>query len=197
MNLRMVSFASFTLILASAALAGCSQGSSPSPETAESSSQGLTTPDADTSVRPPQLDPETRAKLHAKILDHARCMREHGVDWPDPPEPKPGLPTFFTRADTASAPPGAPGAPATPATPAIPPIPAMPVIPGAPAPDGAGARPEAVLFRASGDAGIHIALRLSDPRLPDGGTSTEAAAFEACASKFAGTFQVTRTIEAD
>jgi hypothetical protein len=35
-------------------------------------------------IRPPELDPEDRAALQDGLLNFARCMREHGVDVPDP-----------------------------------------------------------------------------------------------------------------
>ena len=35
-------------------------------------------------VRPPELSPEQEQKFREEALRHARCMREHGVDMPDP-----------------------------------------------------------------------------------------------------------------
>jgi hypothetical protein len=36
------------------------------------------------SVKPPQLTPEQQQKFRAQALKFARCMREHGVNMPDP-----------------------------------------------------------------------------------------------------------------
>lgn len=35
-------------------------------------------------ARPPQLSEEQQAELQEAALEHARCMREHGIDMPDP-----------------------------------------------------------------------------------------------------------------
>ena len=35
-------------------------------------------------IRPPKLSEQERAKLREDSLAHARCMREHGLDFPDP-----------------------------------------------------------------------------------------------------------------
>jgi hypothetical protein len=35
-------------------------------------------------VRPPELSPEKARELRERALRHARCMREHGIDMPDP-----------------------------------------------------------------------------------------------------------------
>jgi hypothetical protein len=35
-------------------------------------------------VRPPELSPEQQRKFREDALKHARCMREHGIDMPDP-----------------------------------------------------------------------------------------------------------------
>ena len=35
-------------------------------------------------LEPPQLSPEQAREFHQQALAHARCMREHGVDFPDP-----------------------------------------------------------------------------------------------------------------
>jgi hypothetical protein len=35
-------------------------------------------------VRPPELSPEEERKFREAALKHARCMREHGIDMPDP-----------------------------------------------------------------------------------------------------------------
>jgi hypothetical protein len=35
-------------------------------------------------VRPPELSPEQEQKFREEALKHARCMREHGIDMPDP-----------------------------------------------------------------------------------------------------------------
>lgn len=35
-------------------------------------------------VRPPELSEEEERELREQALRHARCMREHGVDMPDP-----------------------------------------------------------------------------------------------------------------
>jgi hypothetical protein len=35
-------------------------------------------------VRPPELSPEQEQKFREEALKHARCMREHGIDFPDP-----------------------------------------------------------------------------------------------------------------
>jgi hypothetical protein len=35
-------------------------------------------------VRPPELSPEQEQKFREEALRHARCMREHGIDFPDP-----------------------------------------------------------------------------------------------------------------
>jgi hypothetical protein len=36
------------------------------------------------SVRPPELSPEQEEQFKQRALDFARCMREHGIDMPDP-----------------------------------------------------------------------------------------------------------------
>jgi hypothetical protein len=35
-------------------------------------------------VRPPELSKEQEQKFREEALRHARCMREHGIDFPDP-----------------------------------------------------------------------------------------------------------------
>jgi hypothetical protein len=35
-------------------------------------------------VRPPELSPEQEREFREEALKHARCMREHGIDMPDP-----------------------------------------------------------------------------------------------------------------
>jgi hypothetical protein len=35
-------------------------------------------------VRPPELSPEQEREFREQALKHARCMREHGIDMPDP-----------------------------------------------------------------------------------------------------------------
>jgi hypothetical protein len=35
-------------------------------------------------VRPPELSPEQEQKFREEALKHARCMRAHGIDMPDP-----------------------------------------------------------------------------------------------------------------
>jgi hypothetical protein len=35
-------------------------------------------------VRPPELSPEKEREFREQALKHARCMREHGIDMPDP-----------------------------------------------------------------------------------------------------------------
>ena len=35
-------------------------------------------------IKPPELSEEQQAEFRKRALDNARCMREHGVDFPDP-----------------------------------------------------------------------------------------------------------------
>jgi hypothetical protein len=35
-------------------------------------------------IEPPELSDEQRAEFKEAALEHARCMREHGIDFPDP-----------------------------------------------------------------------------------------------------------------
>lgn len=35
-------------------------------------------------IKPPDLSEEERAQIKEESLRHARCMREHGIDFPDP-----------------------------------------------------------------------------------------------------------------
>jgi hypothetical protein len=35
-------------------------------------------------VRPPELSPEQQREFREQALKHARCMREHGIEMPDP-----------------------------------------------------------------------------------------------------------------
>jgi hypothetical protein len=35
-------------------------------------------------VRPPELSEEEEREFRERALEHARCMREHGIDMPDP-----------------------------------------------------------------------------------------------------------------
>jgi hypothetical protein len=35
-------------------------------------------------IKPPELSEEDRAKFQKQAVEHARCMREHGIDIPDP-----------------------------------------------------------------------------------------------------------------
>ena len=35
-------------------------------------------------IEPPELSPEQQQEFKKAALEHARCMREHGIDFPDP-----------------------------------------------------------------------------------------------------------------
>jgi len=167
--LRIVSFAPLALTVISSALGGCANDP-PSEPTTASTAQELTPPDADVSAQAPPPDRDAGAKLHAQLADYARCMREHGVDWPDPPEAKPGEPVFIRRGPTMAMHMTDISDGGMPAPPALPPM--------------------------AGDGGARLFLRLARGPGIDGGAVPQAAR-DACAGKLPKGIAITTSVEGE
>ena len=178
-NASFASFASRVVILASAAFAGCAHDSStsdPSPSGNPLKDNEESASHTDLALQTVIMDDDAGASFHEQMKEHAQCLREHGVDWPDPPEGATARLHIVGRtmrlADAARAMPLPDGA-----------VQVMPAR-AMPLPDGAPP-PAVALFALSGDAGPHAITRvmLARPASRFDGGDVPQAALDACADK--------------